>query len=390
MALKLRKATEKSRKSRKYLMKVVSIYFWICVLFLSAPVSNSNSKCLKLKKVVHLGWCLLVITSTLVATYLEYKVFNGGLPDVQKFLYLSEYLLNVIIVIVTPLVSYLKQRFFDKVLSEMSSIDKDLSRIVKNLEYKELTKFFYIYLIFLSIFIGTSLPTLYFYQGKELFGFLRSSVVYIVPNLVNSLQLGQYYAILIFIRVRMTKIIAIIEKLDFELKDSSEELTSLRIVFSKLEYLHFKVSQNASPITGITFLSVFLITSIQLFVFYQDIAENKIRNLDLSLFSLIWLCLHFGKVLCVYWFNSAISKGRNFLTDVLDHHNNLNSNEYSITRFVLQMMMDRKPYSCGVIELNMQDIKLFVMNISIYVIFLIQYDLILKTYNTVKNDPKKE
>lgn len=32
----------------------------------------------------------------------------------------------------------------------------------------------------------------------------------------------------------------------------------------------------------------------------------------------------------------------------------------------------------------------FVMNISIYVIFLIQYDLILRTYNTVKADARLE
>lgn len=71
-------------------------------------------------------------------------------------------------------------------------------------------------------------------------------------------------------------------------------------------------------------------------------------------------------------------------------------------------MMDRRPYSAGVIELNIRDIKLvrilnivfdciiknkyfqFMMNISIYIIFLIQYDLILKTYHTVKSKSAEE
>lgn len=324
MALKQRKVSDGSR--------IVFVFLWICIFFISAPIGILKSKtCLKLKLFIHVFWCVFVILATLVATYVEYIVFNDSLPDVQKFLYLSEYMINLVIVSMTPLICYSKRRIFDSFWSQINVIDKELANVVKSdPSYKPITRFLYIYTFLLSIFVGLSLPTVYFYQGKNIVGFLRSTMVYVVPNMANASQLGQYYGILIYLRLRMKCVQNFIQKMNFETKNAFENLTSLRITFSKLEYLHFKVNHKTSSITGMTFLSAFLVISIQIFVFYQDIAENKIRNLDLTLFSLIWLCLHFGKVICIYWFNSEISKVRNDLNVVLNQHNHNYPDEYAV------------------------------------------------------------
>lgn len=425
MAFKERKVSDEKSSSQNQLKKALSRYSLICVFFLSAPVTTTKSKCSKFKAGVHTFWSLLAIFVTTWASFEEYINANLTVPDVQKFLHITEYAVNVIIVLATPWVSYRKRRFYGRASDQVQAIDKELSQIVGGLSYKAFIKFFNVYLTLLMVFAGATSSIVFCFEGFRFVGFLRGCAVYLVPNLVNSFQLGQYYCVLLFIRERMRSIITFTEKLNFESKDSSENLTSLRVVFSKLEYLHFKVNEKASVITGITFMSVFLIVSNQLFVFYNDIAETKIRKWDLSLFSWVWLCLHFGKVLCLYYFNSQIIKARISLVEVLNHHDHVTSDEYSvsfrlclvnrsyakslqITRFSLQMMMDRRPYSSGIVELNMQDIKLvgtdrlfglflkihftyfqFVMNISVYVIFLIQYDLILKTFNTVTASQKE-
>lgn len=331
MALKARKVSDEESSSQNQLEKVLSHYIRICVFFLSAPVTISRSKWSKFNAGVHIIWSLLVILVITWASYEEYVNVNSTVPDVEQFLHLTEYAVNIVTVLATPWVSYRRRRFYRRASDQVQTIDKELSQIVGSLSYKAFIKFFNIYLILLMVFIGATSSIIFCFEHFRFVGFLRGCAVYLIPNLVNSFQLGQYYCVLLFIRERMRSIIAFTEKLNFKTKDSSENMTALRIVFSKLEYLHFKVNENASVITGITFTSGFLIISNQLFVFYNDIADSNINEWDLSLFSLIWLCLHFGKVLCLYYFNSQIINARSSLAEVLSHHEHVTSDEHSVS-----------------------------------------------------------
>lgn len=322
-----------SSSSKRNFQKICLIYFWICVFFLSAPVQHSRSKSSLFKFVIHVVWCLFMICSTLAAAYGEFSNSDKDLSDVQKFLHLTEYMINAVIMTITPAVCYAKQKFFKKASQEILGIDKDLSRIIGDLSYKIFTRFMYIYLVFMGIFITATLPILSFYEDLLIYGILRSCAIYLFPSLVNSFQLGQYYCILVFVRERMTSITTFIQKMHLGSKENLDSLTCLRVVFSRLEYLHFNVNEIASPIVGIAFLGAFFITSNQLFDLYQDIAENKIRRWDLSFFSLVWLCLHFGKVICLYWVNTRIIKARCSLSNVLNDQDHVTSNDTSVSFF---------------------------------------------------------
>ncbi|XP_055916102.1 putative gustatory receptor 59f [Eupeodes corollae] len=356
------------------LYKAIRLYLLISKVFCVTPIDIGEDFLLNWnswKILFHILWYIAVYITIATSVYVEYSFFNISLPNIQKPLFLSEYLVYLIHVLLIMAVGYKKHSSIPRIIESIVSIDQKLMKFGIKPNYNRLRKFSLIHLLLLAIYAAISVILNYYYGRRETIGVLRSLTVYALPNLIIGFSIMQYYQLMYAIYLRCQSLVEAME--DFHSKYNLFPfkiiIRSFSILYSTLEILTKEVNSVLSYTVLLIYCGSYLNISINIFLIYQNSNQKNEINIVLLMYSIAWVAMHAGKMFLILY----MQKITLILGNVQPENVQM---ELMIRRFLLQLMVNTRSHVvCNIMDLNLSFVTSLLVNTSVLVIFLIQYDV---------------
>lgn len=275
---------------------------------------------------VQVLWTLVFFATITVCMVFQHLQFDGSKHSIQKFLYTISYFIstgnNVMILIGT----YAQRGYYQEFFREIAVIDERLSRmagaidqnLMITMHYVALGRFVSFWLLIGAAILSVSLVCDLFYNELVIIAFVRSVIVYIVPNTSDCLILLQFMTALRLLSLKYRAINRMLR--GFERKNESKPtmvanpailplhlqsgrweatLQAARIVHIRLGRMHGELTDAFAYILCGMFVWTLLVLTIQLYEFFKW-AEKLAGNREwLMAYSLVWLVLYAGRMLAL-------------------------------------------------------------------------------------------
>ncbi|XP_073847066.1 gustatory receptor 59f [Musca autumnalis] len=383
-------------KTTKGLLKISQIF--LCApMAVDKPKKPTETTKDRLLYYAHFLWCAGLYLGLVVCVYDEYTSSNIELPTVQKPLYFSEYLVYLMHLMEILLTIFLGRETFWKFYNFIIDFDRILWQHNIHVDYRGLQWFIRMHLMLIATHLISTLIVGYFYSFGIWLNFLRTSTVYLIPNIIIHISLVQYYTLLYLTAQRSDwlydLLTALLENshtskraiLDFRL-----ELHFIRSLYAKLEQFTRDINNAFSHSIILVYVGSFINISINIFLIYKYLSNWENSNLAWTAYSVVWTCMHIGKMTLILYYNENVQGKKTKATFLLSttRYESM-ALEPTFRHFILQLMSDtRSNVICGLAALNLNFITSLLVAISTLFIFLVQYDItyeaLTKTHNSAK------
>ncbi|XP_054737757.1 putative gustatory receptor 59f [Anastrepha obliqua] len=351
------------------------------------PTSKLSDHILKL---LHVTWCTVIYAILVVNIYSEYTLSNIDLPTVQKPLYFAEYIVYLGHVLQIILATYWAHHKCARFLRTIAEFDHKLISFGKQPQYQQLRRFIRSHLGLITLYLISTLIVDYFYSDCNILNYIRSVIVYLLPNLIICCSLVQYYTLLYAITQRA---IWLNEILHSELtqkkdpRDLRQRLQSIRILYSALQVFTKEVNNSFALSLVLVYIGSVTNLSVNVFLIYKYVDDTNNSTFSWIMYSVIWTAMHISKMFLILYYNYGV-QGQKKQTAIIMNEIELQNSEMeeTVTQFTLQLIINtRTNIVCGVAELNMNFITSLLVTMSTVFIFLLQYDI---TYEAITQTHK--
>lgn len=328
-------------------------YMFICQFVGAAPVNLSIRQRIqpgsltathinRLKTWTHYIWSIFIIVLICTSIYLRYShVSNIG--SVGNLLDLSEYVFNTGNVIIIMFGCNYQNHCYSQYLNEIVEIDIKLKRCGGNWYPCTLKRFLCIYSMAVSILFVTTVINDCMYRKFVFINILLGLAVYVLPNIISTLCIMQYFCLLYVLRERFGQIVFILKGFlnqyrsmlgtDYHLRSkmltvntestgvlndtdinvfhdlSNEEILNLlRGIFHELTVMNLNINRSFGILIVSLATTAFVIICQELYTFYR-LAEGPTNlNVHEAFYSVLWVILHYGRVFSILYRNSIVEE----------------------------------------------------------------------------------
>ncbi|XP_039958051.1 putative gustatory receptor 59f [Bactrocera neohumeralis] len=348
------------------------------------PTDNNNKHSIWL--ILHIVWCIIIYASLIVAIYSEFTKINIYLPTIHKPLYFGEYLIYILHIFLIITSSYWSRHKCRRLLHNIAEFDYTLVNFERLPNYERLTYFLKAHVALVIFFVFWTASLNYFYSNGIFLNYIRSLVVYLLPNLILSISLIQYYTLLYAIAQRSRRLNEILlAKLSQKNSPGflNERLQRIRLLYSALQVFTKDVNNSFAFSVVLVYIGSFTNLAVNIFLIYKYVDEWNTSALPAVFYSLVWTIMHIAKMLLILYYNQSIQNQNSNTIFIMNEIGGQNTEmEDTVTHFVLQLIINtRTNVVCGVAELNLKFITTLLTAMSTVFIFLLQYDI---TYEALK------
>uniref|UniRef100_A0A1I8MDH1 Gustatory receptor n=1 Tax=Musca domestica TaxID=7370 RepID=A0A1I8MDH1_MUSDO len=386
---------------KKQLYGTTKMLLRISQIFLCAPMGVQKPKSQETTKerliyYIHFLWCTGLYLGLVVCVYDEYTSSNIELPTVQKPLYFSEYLVYLMHLFVILLSIFGGRETFWKFYEFILDLDRLLWQRGIPVNYKGLQWFIRQHFLLITAHLVATVIVGYFYSFGVWLNFVRTSTVYVIPNIIIHISLVQYYTLLYLTAERSDWSYDLLQQLlgnPSSTKSFQElrlELHFIRSLYAKLEQFTRDVNDAFSYSIILVYVGSFINISINIFLLFKYLGNWETSNLAWTAYSVVWTCMHIGKMSLILYYNENIQSKKTRATHLLSTYRYENmALEPAFRHFILQLMSDtRSNVICGLAALNLNFVTSLLVAISTLFIFLVQYDItyeaLTKTFNSAR------
>ncbi|XP_059225845.1 putative gustatory receptor 59f [Stomoxys calcitrans] len=375
----------------------------ISQIFLSAPTAVQKPKIRaglkdKILYAIHLVWSVCIYIGLAACIYDESTSSNADLPTVQKPLYFSEYLVYLIHILEIVCRTYRGREKFWIFFALIIDFDCGLFDLQTPISYRSLSCFLRTHLLLIVLHLLSTFIVGFFYSDGIWLSFFRTSIVYLLPNVIIHISLIHYYGLLFVIAERSEKLYALLRQLladskQLQLQQSSIfriRLHLLRSLYAKLEQLTRDVNDAFSYSIVLVYVGSFINISINIFLLYKYFSAWNTAGLAWTGYSAVWTCMHIAKMSLILYYNEDIQNKKTQALHLLStfRYEDM-ALEPPVRHFMLQLMSDtRSNVICGMAALNLNFITSILVATSTLFIFLVQYDITFEALAKAQNSGK--
>lgn len=304
--------------------------------------SISSKRFTRLMALIHHTWSIFLIVIIVASMYSRYS-HSGTILSVSKLLDLIEYIFNVANVVIIMFGCNYQHHWYVQYCNEIIEIDIKLQRTGGKSYPCTLKRFLRNFLIVTSIFFTFAIIIECTFRKYIVFDFMRGLASYVLPNIIVTVSILQYYCVLHAVRERFGQIILILQRIsnghtprrDYKSKGSvlavislenlskspfTKEnrnnsfsnvpaetiLNSLRGIFYDLNVINININQSFGIVVVTLTTSTFVIVCSQFYTFYKFADGPETLNVFLSIYSALWVILHSSRVFGILYLNSKV------------------------------------------------------------------------------------
>lgn len=241
-----------------------------------------------------------------------------------RILYVGEYIIGTFNLILIIIGCQYQKKNYVIIFKRLVNVDINLQKCGIDINYSSTKTYLQRSMISYTIFFMSVICVDFLYNRMSAGGFFRSSTVYTMPNIVSLLALTQYSAALHYIRDKFRIINAMLRRLilDNNLKGHFKSNNKLNIIsvlsletnksmgidriLNLLRKQHAELCRLVELLNecfGIlivfTLIAAYIILSTQFYAFYKMSEGFDVQDIWLSIYTILWVILHGGKVVLI-------------------------------------------------------------------------------------------
>lgn len=408
------KVSNYRKNVEKEFYKSFETFLRLSQIFCAAPIKLdflSESSILKtfdkVLSITHLMYGFFICSCVCTATYLQHKHFDLEMGFLSRVLYMGEYIIGTVNLLLVILACQYQRRFYVTFFRRLVNVDINLQKCGVQPNYATTKRYLKRSLIAYASFFVCVIFIDFFYNEMRADSFVRSSTVYTIPNVVSTLALTQYSAVLHYIRDKLKTINAILMQLimNNSFKEHQQMinnklniisvlsmnsgqsgtdriLNNMRKQHAELSRLTEKLNNCFGILIVLTLLAAYIILSTQFYAFYKMSEGFEETEVWLSLYTVLWVILHSGKVLLILYPIHDVTDERK-RTGILIYGIDLTENNVSdmkiaksLKTFSRQLLHETSPPNAlRLINLDLTVVSsMYVGVLTTYLIILIQFD----------------
>lgn len=297
------------------LYRAVNYFLLLSEIFVSLPydahqhVPTDNNKKPNIWLILHIIWCIIIYASLIVAIYSEYTQVNIDLPTIHKPLYFGEYLVYIVHIFHIMISSYWGRHKCHRFLRTLADFDYNLVNFEKQPKYERLTCFLKAHVFLVVLFAIATVSVNYFYSNGIFLNYTRSLVVYLLPNLILSISLIQYYTLLYAIAQRSRRFNEILHA-ELSQKNSprifNERLQRIRLLYSTLQVFTKEVNNSFGFSVVLVYIGSFTNLAVNIFLIYKYVDAGNMSAISWIFYLLVWTTMHIAKMFLILYYNHNI------------------------------------------------------------------------------------
>lgn len=329
------------------------IFLVICQCFGAAPIflsfvnfsslSSIPTKRLyreSLKYFLHYAWCTFALCAIISATYFQYEQFdseNNVIIFLTRILYFSEYISGILSTAFIFVGCHYQQNRYGNYFRRFSGTFLKLAIFGVSIDFVETKKTIKRFLFGYSAFFGCVVLTDFMYNRCCWRTFIRTSLVYSMPNIIAAMALAEYFLLLNLLAQCYSKVRQILQKISsvscekdfstqmqfnvlqqelsrlhkslanrYPLMNDEQNVEQLRLLCLELNQLHYEITASFGLLIISTIISAFIILSIQFYTLYTIFEGFLKKDTWLIISTLLWVILHGGKTFLILLFNQFV------------------------------------------------------------------------------------
>lgn len=342
--LEYRLSLERNLASTLKLFVLISQFFGAIPVNLSSIRQSIGSGNIdRLKSWTHKIWSIFIILLICSSIYSRYSHESDKIT-VVNLLDLSEYVFNTGNVLIIMFGCNYQNHCYLQYFNEIIEIDIKLKRCGGKWYPCTLKRFLCIYSIAVSFLFITTVINDCLYRQFIFFNIVRGLAVYVLPNIISTLSIMQYFCLLYVLRERFGQIVSILQGLLSEYRregrdyhaikgkvimvnkwigtktkttngdnrkcvnhlSHEEILNTLRGVFHELTVINFKINRSFGILIVSLTTTAFVIICQELYTFYRLAVGSGNFNVYEAFYSVLWVIMHYGRVFGILYRNSMI------------------------------------------------------------------------------------
>lgn len=272
------------------------------------PTDNNNKR---IWIILHIVWCIFIYASLIVAIHIEYTQLNIDLPTIRKPLYIFEYMIFIAHIFLIVFSSYWARHKCSRFLRITAEFDYNLSNFGRQPKYQCLTRFLKAHVFLVVLFICFAASVDYIYSNCIIVNYTRSLTVYLLPNVILSISLIQYYTLLYAIAQRSRRLNQILHaelSQKYNPRILNETLQRIRQLYSAFLAFTKEVNNTFSFSVVLIYLGSFTNLSINIFLIYKYMDEANESSRFLIFYSMVWVTMHIAKMFLILYYNYGIQR----------------------------------------------------------------------------------
>lgn len=287
-------------------------------------VKRSQKRCCY--TVLHCLWSIVIAVGVCLATYYQHQYFDiEEMSFLTGLLYIGEYSINMFNLCLVCIAAQYQKKDYALFFNRLIAVDINLRNCGVQYDYKGGRKFLTVAMLLIALFFGSVIIVDFLYNKRIWENFLRSSVVYTIPNIVSLLALTQYSAVVYFIWTRFSTINGILKRMvrqsnlrndivgkvnvisvlsmEVGYRDPGAEKTFniLRKQHAELSRLTELLNKSFGILILTTLIAAYVILSIQFYAFYKLSEGYAEADVFFIVYTVLWIILHAGKVLLILY-----------------------------------------------------------------------------------------
>lgn len=317
-----------------------------------------------------------------------------------KILYIGEYIIGTFNLLLVIIGCQYQKQLYRVFFRRLVNVDINLQKCGIQPNYittkAYLNRSMAIYFVFFTFVIIVD----FMYNSMHAASFVVSSTVYTIPNIVSTLALTQYAAVLHFIRDKLRTINLILRRLvtNSNFNDHPSRLTVISVLARELGMInnvprvldilrkqHAELSRLMELLNQcyglliiLIIIAAYIILSTQFYAFYKMAEGFDETDIWLTIYTILWVILHSEKVLLVLYPINDVCDERKRSGNILyemDLAEN-NSKDFNIIKtFADQLIHENSPPNAmRIINLDLTLAGTMVGVLTTYLIILIQFD----------------
>ncbi|XP_067632471.1 putative gustatory receptor 59e [Eurosta solidaginis] len=397
----------------------------ICLFFGVSPTLDAPESDRHIQRCLHCLWCGIWIVIIHVVNYYSITRIHNPLVDIVKIFFIIELIYNPFIVLLIVYTIYCDADKYRKIPQELLRIykeyksfqpiilsDKDLFNVL----HKEL----YSMLGLICMIILFSLIVDFLRTDNGFIPYLIHSSVFSLPNILISLNLGQYWLSLRFIyhlkygfnellSARLKRLQWTMNDDHFKRKETTDDdfnfahtnefswyqrefnssrslavseyefLESIRVPYFDLDLVRSQVTLTFGRTLFINIIGSVVSLSVEFFAVYKYYEDDDYLGDELSQIyhRFLWIAIHIGRIILILVTNDLIIEEICRTSLILNQiYIRSKEMERAINQFLLRIMTQKQTEMvCGIMELDSLLITGLISAIGNYIIFMIQIDL---------------
>lgn len=390
-------------------------FLWMNQLFCAAPLclnldaSPSGTK-MKIFSSFHMFYGVLIGGCVSTATFWQHQQFDTSIGFLTGVLYMSEYIIGTFSLLLVIIGCYYNRRTYKMIFGRLVNVDLKLQEcgVLPNFDSTRvyLKRGMILFTIFFTIVVVVDIMS----NDPRADSFIISSSVYTIPNLITTLALMQYVALLHYLQDKLKTINSVLQQVastrifDYHQQMVNNKLSVISVfsgnnmntghngiekILNTLRKQHAELLRLMELLCNrfglliiLTFCAAYVALSSQLYEFYKiSVGFDNVFSW-LTVYTILWVIMNFGKILLiVHPTNNFVDerKRTGYLIYKIDAFRRNSSN--TRLHLMLKMFSDQllhetsSPNAMRIINLDMTILATMLGVLTTYLIILIQFDI---------------